>query len=105
MIYLISPAGEVFAYETQAAREQYGAPDLRPMTAAEVAAHLAPVPPDQRIPILVRLTEIDAASARPLRAILVGSATDDDRARLVELDEQAAALRAELAALEPPPAA
>ena len=52
--------------------------------------------------ILVELAAIDAASARPLRAILVGSATDDDRARLAELDEQAAALRLELAALEAP---
>lgn len=55
--------------------------------------------------ILAALAAIDAASARPLRAILVGSATEEDRARLTELDEQAAALRAELATLEPPPAA
>jgi hypothetical protein len=55
--------------------------------------------------ILSELAAIDAASARPLRAILVGSATDEDRARLTELDEQAAALRVEMAALEPPPAA
>lgn len=59
----------------------------------------------RRAEILAELAAIDAASARPLRAILVGSATDEDRARLTELDEQAAALRAELAALEPPPAA
>ena len=55
--------------------------------------------------ILAALAVIDASSARPLRAILVGSATEEDRARLTELDEQAAALRAELATLEPPPAA
>lgn len=55
--------------------------------------------------ILEVLRIIDAASARPLRAILVGSATDADRARLTDLDSQATALRAELASLESPPAA
>lgn len=48
------------------------------------------------------LAAIDAASARPLRAILVGSATDEDRARLTDLDEQAAALRVALAGLGAP---
>jgi hypothetical protein len=55
--------------------------------------------------ILDALRIIDAASARPLRAILVGSATDADRARLTDLDSQATALRAELASMESPPAA
>lgn len=59
----------------------------------------------RRAELLAGLAAIDAASARPLRAILVGSATDLDRMRLTELDEQAAALRAELVALESPPAA
>lgn len=53
----------------------------------------------RRAEILAELAAIDTASARPLRAILVGSATDADRARLTELDDQAAALRAELATL------
>lgn len=53
----------------------------------------------RRNEILGALNQIDAASARPLRAILVGSATEEDRARLTALDDQAAALRAELAAL------
>lgn len=56
----------------------------------------------RRIEIISELMAIDTASARPLRAILVGSATAEDRARLAELDEQAAALRLELAALEAP---
>lgn len=59
-------------------------------------------PEERRAELLGELGAIDAASARPLRAILVGSATDEDRARLTELDEQAAALRLELAALEAP---
>lgn len=66
--------------------------DPAPPSPAELAAR-------RRSELLTELEAIDAASARPLRAILVGSATDADRARLTELDNQAAALRAELAAL------
>jgi hypothetical protein len=34
--------GQVYEYETQAERDQFGAPDLTAMTADEVAAHLTP---------------------------------------------------------------
>lgn len=69
---------------------------------------VAPEPePDQeqidqqrRMEIISELSMIDSASARPLRAILVGSATDEDRERLASLDEQALELRAELAELD-----
>ncbi|MFU6379091.1 hypothetical protein ACM792_28260 [Metapseudomonas otitidis] len=54
----------------------------------------------RRAEIMEALAAIDAASARPLRAILVGTATDGDRARLAELEEQAATLRIELSSLE-----
>lgn len=46
--------------------------------------------------ILARLTEIDAASVRPLRAIAQEEATQDDTDKLAALDAEAAALRAEL---------
>lgn len=59
----------------------------------------------RRSEIFAELAAIDAASARPLRSILVGTATDDDRARLAELEARAAELRAELAALDAPPEA
>lgn len=36
--------GEVFAYETEAERDAFGAPELVAMTAAEVEAHLNPIP-------------------------------------------------------------
>lgn len=54
--------------------------------------------------IEVELTAIDAASVRPLRAILAATNAGTtpapaDVARLTELDAQAVALRAELAAL------
>lgn len=54
----------------------------------------------RRAEIMDALAAIDVASARPLRAILVGTATDGDRARLAELEEQAATLRIELSSLE-----
>lgn len=44
-----------------------------------------------------QLTANDLASVRPLRAKIAGTATAEDEARLVELEEQAQALRAELA--------
>jgi hypothetical protein len=66
--------------------------------AAAIAARLQETAA-RRAEILVELDRIDLASARPLRAIVAGSATDEDRARLAELDQQAATLRAELASL------
>lgn len=58
----------------------------------------------RRAEIEAELTAIDAASARPLRAILAatadgGTADPTDVARLAELEAQAVALRSELAAL------
>ena len=49
--------------------------------------------------ILARLDAIDAESTRPLRAVQSGSATQADTDKLAALDTEAAALRAELAAL------
>ena len=43
--------------------------------------------------------EIDRERIRPLAAIVAGVGTDDDRAKLVALEEKAQALRAELAEL------
>ena len=49
MIYFKNETGEVFAYETQGERDQYGAPDLVAMTPGEVAAHLYPVMTDEQM--------------------------------------------------------
>lgn len=55
---------------------------------------------EQRIAeIQQELTANDLASVRPLRAKLAGTATEFDDARLAELEEQAQALRTELATL------
>lgn len=59
----------------------------------------APLPPDRRAEIDARLVMIDAASARPMRAILAGTADDYDRERLAALEAEAVALRAERAGL------
>lgn len=46
LIYFKHPdTGEVFAYETEAERQSFGAPELVAMTAAEIEAHRNP-PPD-----------------------------------------------------------
>ena len=73
--------------------ESAPAPD--PVTPAET----------RRAEIEAELTAIDAASARPLRAILTattsgGTADPEDVAKLAELEAQAKALRTELASLE-----
>ena len=48
MKYYKDKDGNVYAYETQAERDQFGAPDLVEMTTGEVDAHLNPQPtPDQ----------------------------------------------------------
>jgi hypothetical protein len=57
-------------------------------------------PEDRKAEILARLSEIDEASIRPLRAIAQGEAVQADRDRLAELDSEAAGLRTELAGLE-----
>lgn len=44
MIYLKNENGEVFAYETEQQREQFGVADLVPMTETEVTEHLNPEP-------------------------------------------------------------
>lgn len=52
MLYFKSPAGEVFAYESQEDRAEFGAEDLIAMTDSEAVAHLkatSPLPSRERI--------------------------------------------------------
>ena len=49
--------------------------------------------------ILSQLNSLDMASIRPLRAIVDGVATDDDRARLREIEAEVGWLRAEMTIL------
>lgn len=90
--------GDVFEYDD----DQVGLvrEGLVPLTADEADAHLSRSTPSAaalRIAeLLAKLESIDTQSARPLRAIVAGTATDDDRARLAELESMATAIRAEL---------
>ena len=55
---------------------------------------------EQKIQCLKQqLAELDLQAVRPLRAIAAGTATDEDKSRLAEIEKQAEALRAEIAEL------
>ena len=58
MIYFRGAGGQVFAYETQEALEEFGSDDLLPMSSEEVDAHLNPP--------IVPLTREQVAEARRL---------------------------------------
>ena len=49
--------------------------------------------------IMAELEELDAKAARPMRAMLAGTSTDEDKASLEEIESNAQALREELASL------
>ena len=49
MIYYKSKTGEVYAYESEEKRNEWGAPELVKMTAEEVDAHLNPVPTTEQL--------------------------------------------------------
>lgn len=68
-----------------------------------------PLPPyiDPRPALLAELDQIDRESARPLRVLVIADPTigqgSSERAELETLEQRAADLRAQLAALPPPP--
>lgn len=49
MIYYKSKTGEVYAYETEAERQEWGATDLVAMTTTEVNVHLNPIPTTEQL--------------------------------------------------------
>ena len=56
-----------------------------------------PITPEEQIAELKnQLTAIDLQTVRPLRAVAAGTATDEDRDKLTELEAQAEELRAEI---------
>jgi hypothetical protein len=57
MIYFKNADGDVFAYETEDEREQFGAADLVAMTDDEVAGHLAPDAPVVEVPQKVTMRQ------------------------------------------------
>lgn len=60
MIYFKNPQGVVFAYNTQAERDVFGAADLVSMTAEEVQAHLNP--PPVQIPVAQQIADLERQS-------------------------------------------
>lgn len=84
MIYFKNEHGDVFAYETQADRDQYGASDLVKMTPAEVEAHLSPVAAIPSVAIASRRYEAETSGTivdgmpvnteRDSQALLTGAA-------------------------------
>lgn len=50
MIYYKSKTGEIYAYESEQERQEWGAPELVEMTEAEVGEHLNPPPPPPVVP-------------------------------------------------------
>lgn len=61
MKYYKNSNGEVYAYESEAEREQWGAPDLVEMTAEEIDAHLNPPPAPPPVPEQVSRAQGKAA--------------------------------------------
>lgn len=57
---------------------------------------VVPIEDKHRV-ILAELGRLDLQAVRPLRAIAAGTATDTDRQKLTEIEEQVAQLRQELA--------
>ena len=49
MIYYKSKTGEVYAYETEEERQEWGSPDLVKMTDDEVDSHLNPIPTTEQL--------------------------------------------------------
>lgn len=59
-----------------------------------------PDEPDREAELLAELARLDLQTVRPLRAIAAGTATDEDRHRLSELEKKAEGLRGEMAEIQ-----
>lgn len=59
--YKHNETGEVFAYNTEQEREQWGAPELVEMTQEEIEEHLNPPPPPPAVPEQVSRAQGKAA--------------------------------------------
>lgn len=54
----------------------------------------------ERAAILAELDALDRRSARALRAVVAGTATDEDKSALAKIEDEAVSKRARLAELE-----
>lgn len=71
MIYFKNPQGVVFAYDTQAERDVFGAADLVPMTSEEVQAHLNPAPVQVPIPQQIADLERQSGMVKAVRKFML----------------------------------
>lgn len=89
MIYFKNSNGEVFAYDTDEERYQYGAFDLVQMTDEEVSAHLTPKEPEIIVPSKVtmrqaRLALLQAGLLDETEAFIASLEGEDGRAARIE---------------------
>ena len=64
------------------------------------AIRLAEARKAERAAILAELDALDRRSDRAIRAVVAGTATDVDKAKLIEIETKAITLRARLAGME-----
>ncbi len=107
MKYFKDPEREaVFAYEADGSQDAFIKPELVPITEAEAMALTQNAPAANKADaIRAKLIDIDAKSMRPARAValaVIARQTPDpaDAQALTELENEAIALRAELATLQ-----
>ena len=105
MKYYKNSENQVYAFESDGSQDAFIPSGLVPITEAEADALRYPEPsPEEQKQLRIeeiksRLLEIDLESVRPLRAKAYGTATPADDERLAALEQEAEALRAELAGL------
>ena len=103
MKYYKDNGNNVYAFEADGSQDNFIPSGLLPITEAEadVLRFPEPTPEEQKqariAEIKSRLLEIDLESVRPLRAKAYGTATPEDDAKLAAMEQEAEALRAELA--------
>jgi len=81
MKYYKNTDGEVFAYETEEERQEWGAPNLVEMTPKEIEAHLNPVPSAEELDAAARFkrdTLLAASDWVTLRAIESGEDVSEE---------------------------
>jgi len=97
MKYFKSPAGEVYAFESDGSQDAWIKPDLVPMTPEEVDAHLNPPAPEPRTILssreyLMRFTNAEYAAVRSSDSIDIHRAYDSlIAAQFVDLTDPAVA--------------
>ena len=105
MKYYKNSENQVYAFEADGSQDAFIPIGMAPISEAEADALRYPEPsPEEQKQLRIeeiksRLSQIDLESVRPLRAKAYGTATPEDDATLAALEQEAGALRVELAGL------